>query len=63
MFNVNALARPSLHCPVTKAFGVYNKDLTRRHEKASEPTLFIYQEWFTGYPIIFEKTILFDLFC
>jgi len=63
LFNINALVRPSLHCPLTKAFGVNNKDLTRRHKKASERPSFYLEETFTGNPILFEKTIFFDLFC
>jgi len=48
---------------VTKAFGVNNKGATSGHEKASERPSFYLEETFTGNPILFEKTILFDLFC
>ncbi|MGP1590241.1 MAG: hypothetical protein ACTTHI_00410 [Prevotella sp.] len=63
MFNIYALARPSLHCPVTKALRKSNKDERSGHEKASEHPSFYLEETFTGNPILFEKTILFDLFC
>ncbi|WP_314815980.1 hypothetical protein [Hoylesella nanceiensis] len=41
MFNIYALARQCLLCPVAKALRKPNKDERSGHEKASDPTLFI----------------------
>jgi len=54
LFKVNALARPSQHCPVAKAFSVYNKGATSRHKKASERSSFYLEETFTGNHFIFD---------
>ncbi|WP_311417137.1 hypothetical protein [Hoylesella nanceiensis] len=63
MFNIYALSRQGLLCPVAKALRKPNKDERSGHEKASERPSFYPEETFTGHHFIFDKPISFGLFC